>query len=298
MMPAPTGPCLSRVTNRGQSPPDRIVIYGPPGWGKTSFAAHMPKAIFLMTPGEDRIKKLIEQQLVPPVDYFEDTADSWDEVTAAVKQLLDQQHSFQTLVIDTGNGAEALAQRHVCESEFAGDWGEGGYNSFGRGEKITANRLWSPFVALLDRLREERKMRIVLCCHAGIRTVKNPEGADYDRIEPALSRLGWGLTSKWADMILCGASEIRVKKESKLARGKAEGHGVRLLHTATSAAYEAKNCHRLPPTINLGNDPLKMWERFKAAFPKRPQTARGPIEAPQDHPPANGTPAPDPAAAP
>jgi AAA domain len=264
---------LARTNTVGRNKPDRIILYGPPGWGKTSFAAYMPKAVFIMTPGEDRLLKLIEQGLVPPTGYFEDIAQSWPDVTGAVQQLIDQPHDYQTLVVDTGNGVERLAHEEVCYGEFGGDWGEKGFASFGTGEKITANRLWSPFLALLDELRSKRRMRIVLCCHAGVRTVRNPEGADYEKIEPSLSKQGWGMTAKWADMILCGSFDIQVKKESKIGKGKAQGTYARLLHTQASPAYEAKNCHRLPATINLGKDALKAFAAFRAAFPARPQPA-------------------------
>jgi hypothetical protein len=264
-------PSLANVATRSPTLPDRIVLYGPPGWGKTSFASRMPSAIFLMTPGEDRLKKLIEQGLAPETAHFPDLAETWQDVSAAVKELTTQPHDFKTLVIDTGNGAERLAQEEVCEQDFRGDWSEAGFNGFGRGEKITANRIWSPFLSLLDRLREARHMRIVLCCHAIIRNTKNPEGQDYDKIEPSLTKQGWSLTAKWCDMILCGSLELAVKKEGKIAHGKATGGRARLLHTSPTAAYEAKNCHRLPPTIRLGEDPYKAFDAFRAAFKPSPR---------------------------
>ncbi len=262
-------PTLARVKTRSATLPDRIVIYGPPGWGKTSLAARMPGAIFLMTPGEDRLKKLIEQGLAPETAHFPDLAETWSDITGAVAELTTQPHDYSTFVLDTGNGAEKLAQADVCNVNFGGDWTESGFNGFGRGEKITVNRLWIPFLALLDRLREKRKMRIVLCCHATIRSTKNPEGHDYDKIEPALSKPAWVETAKWADMILCGALEIAVKKESKIAHGKATGGRARLLHTSPTAAIDAKNCHRLPPTIRLGEDPARAFDAFKNAFPRK-----------------------------
>lgn len=264
------GMTLSKVVTRSKTLPDRIVMFGQPGWGKTSLCAGMPRPIFLMTPGEDRLKKLIEQGLVPPTAHFEEVAQEWQDVMAAVRELHRQQHDYQTFVIDTGNGAERLAQEDVCETQFGGDWGEGGFNAFARGEKITVNKLWVPFLSELDRLRQDRKMRIVLACHSIIRSTKNPEGQDYDKIEPGLSKLGWAFTAKWADMILCGSLDINIKKESKVARGKATGGKVRLLHTSASAAYDAKNVHRLPATINLGSDPMTMYAKFRAAFPARP----------------------------
>src|SRR5579859_2480461 len=102
-------PSLARVATRGQSLPDRVVIYAPPGWGKTSFAARMPGAIVLMTPGEDRLVKLIEGGLVPETSFFPDLARCWGDVTGAVEELLIQPHDYRSLVIDTGNGAERLA---------------------------------------------------------------------------------------------------------------------------------------------------------------------------------------------
>lgn len=262
---------LDSVVSESKPLPDRIVIYGPPGWGKTSFAAHMPRPIVLMTPGEDRLVKLIEQGLVPKTPFFPRTAESWSDVQDAVNALATQPHEYQTLIVDTANGAERLGQEMVCENDFKGDWGEYGFASFGKGERITANRLWWQLLQRLDDLRESRRMRIVLCCHSSVRSTKNPDGPDYDKIEPSLSKPAWGFTSRWADMILCGSFDVSVGKENprdKTQRAKGKGGKVRILHTSASAAFDAKNCHRLPSEIDLGDDPYRAFERFKAAFPR------------------------------
>lgn len=263
---------LSSVVTESRPLPDRIVLYGAPSWGKTTFAAHMPKAIFLMTPGEDRLRKLIAEGLCPPTPHFPDTAGTWADVAAAVQELLTQQHDYQTFVLDTANGAERLGQEQVCQSDFRGDWGEYGFASFGKGERITANQLFWPLLQQLDLLRERRRMRIVLLCHAVSRGTKNPDGPDFDKIEPSLSRSAWGYASRWADMILYGAFERSVEKENpknKLEKAKGKGGKVRLLHVSPSAAFDAKNCHRLPPVIRLGDDPLRAYEHFRAAFPRK-----------------------------
>lgn len=262
---------LATVARRSASLPDRIVLYGPPSWGKTSFAARMPGAIVLMTPGEDRLKKLIEQGLCPETPHFPDLAETWGDVTEAVAVLTEQAHDYKTLVIDTGNGAERLAHELVCAEEYQGDWGEHGFARYGAGEKVAADRLWVPFLTALDRLRERRRMRVVLLCHSGVVSVKNPEAGDYDKVVPALSKRAWGYTAKWADLVLYGALEVQLAKDdprSKLAKNKARGGRVRLLHCQPTAAYEAKNVHRLPPTIRLGDDHARAYEMFRAAFPR------------------------------
>ena len=69
-------------------------------------------------------------------------------------------------------------------------------------------------------------MRIVLLCHTAIRSTKNPDGPDYDKIVPSLSRYSWEYTMKWADMILRGSLESSAQKENpknKFERAKGVG---------------------------------------------------------------------------
>ncbi|HBI46891.1 MAG TPA: hypothetical protein DDY78_29165 [Planctomycetales bacterium] len=279
---APRRPSLARVVTQGKALPDRIVLYAPPGWGKTTFATGFPRPIFLMTPGEDRLVRLIEQGLVPQTAHFQDLATSFLDVRAAVRDLIDLEHDHQTLVIDAATGAERLAHEQIAIQHFSrddgeADWGEHGFNGFGKGEKISANQLWMPFLQLLDDLRATRRMRIVLLCHSGTHSQRNPDGPDYDKVAP-LSKQAWAFTSKWADMILRGSVEVTLKKDdpkSKIAKAKAQGGNVRILHTVGAAAFDAKNCHRLPPTIRLGEDPHRAFDAFRAAFPKRQEVSNG-----------------------
>src|SRR5581483_10992116 len=210
LTPSPRrAPTLSRVT-RGRKPcPDRIILYAPPGWGKTTWAAYLRRALVVTTPGEDRIHKLIEQGLVPPVDVLDDTAESWADVNDVTDELLTGPHNYETVVYDTGNGLERLAHEAVCQEQFDGNWGEHGFGGFGRGEKVSTNSLWVPFLAKLERLRQRRRVRVVLLAHVGVVSVKNPEGLDYDKIGPAFSKPAWAFTARWADMVLYGTFDTQ-----------------------------------------------------------------------------------------
>lgn len=285
---------LQSVVTESRPLPDRIVVYADPGWGKTTFAARMPKPIILMTPGEDRLAQLIAQGLVPPTPHFPETAQTWDDIVAAVDELIRSPHDFRTFVLDTANGSERLAQESVCDADYGGNWGESGFASFAKGERITADRHWFPFLQQLDDLRAKRRMRIVLLCHAVVRPTKNPDGPDYDKILPSMSKPSWSYTAKWADMILRGALESTAKKENprnKIEKAKGVGGKVRLLYTSAAASFEAKNCHRLPHCIRLGDDPLRAFDAFRAAFPlPRPTNAEPVAPAahlePEEEPPA------------
>src|SRR5262245_55584679 len=54
------GPSLAQVTTATRKLPNRVILHGVEGWGKTSFAAQAPKPIFLMTRGEDGLETLID----------------------------------------------------------------------------------------------------------------------------------------------------------------------------------------------------------------------------------------------
>jgi hypothetical protein len=86
---------LAAVVKGKIEAPYRLVIHGPDGVGKTSFAADAPKPIFLDK--EDGSEHL-------PVERFPTPADgkvTWSDVHAAVAEATNEQHDYQTFVIDT-----------------------------------------------------------------------------------------------------------------------------------------------------------------------------------------------------
>ena len=61
-------------------------------------------------------------------------------------------------------------------------------------------------------------MRVVILCHTATRSTKNPDGPDFDRIVPSLSKPAWDYTCKWADMILRGSFESTAQKDNPKGR--------------------------------------------------------------------------------
>ena len=66
------GSVLARVTRQAKPLPPRIVLYAAEKFGKTSWAAHAWKPIFLLTQGETGLLPLLETGRVPPVDHVPD----------------------------------------------------------------------------------------------------------------------------------------------------------------------------------------------------------------------------------
>ena len=74
---------LQSIERSSQLPP-RVVLYGVPGIGKTTFAAQMPAPIFL--PVEDGLGQLEVDTFTRPSSYT--------DVIEAISTLIQQDHSY------------------------------------------------------------------------------------------------------------------------------------------------------------------------------------------------------------
>jgi hypothetical protein len=106
-------------------------------------------------------------------------------------------------------------------------------------------------------------MGIIALCHTKVKTFKNPEGADYDRYQPDMHEKTWGLTHKWADIVLFANFHTVIEDEKKR---KAAGGQVRIIQTERTAAYDAKNRAGLPQMIQMGQDGAAAWANFVTAL--------------------------------
>lgn len=260
-------PSLSDVTGKGNNLPNRYVIHAVEGFGKTSFGAQTPKPIFLMTKGETGLETLIDSGRLPEVPHFPEIQD-WESLLGAIETLAVEEHEYKSLVIDTINGAERLCHEFVCVRDFGGDWGERGFTGYMRGYEVALGE-WRLLLNALDRLRETKRMAIVCLCHTKVKTFRNPEGADYERYQADMHDKTWGLSHKWADVVLFGNFEVTVMDGRKEAASDKKGKGVggksRMIYTERSAAYDAKNRLGLPPEIEMGTSPQEAWANYVQA---------------------------------
>lgn len=270
-----------RISRGGCGLPSRVVFHAVEGVGKTSFAAHAPGVVFSMTKGETGLLSLIDNGRLPETDHF-DEAFRWRDLLADVQYLLDTKTGHRGYAIDTLNGAERLCFEHVCEDLFDGSWKD--FDAFGRGVNVALAE-WGRFITLLDELRQARRIGIICLAHTKVSTYKNPLGEDYDRFTPAMHAQTWGVALKWADIVLFGNFDVKVKKGIG-AKGKGEGGDKRTLYTRRTAAYDAKERAGLPPSIPLGARPEEGWANFAAAL-KRSRVDSAPREAQAEH--RNGT---------
>lgn len=218
----------------------KVVIYGPEGIGKTTFAAQFPNPLFIDTEGSTVGFDLARTE----------APQSW---TALLQQVRDvkAERPCQTLVIDTADWAERLDMRHVCAQN---GWKGIEDPGFGKGYTPTVEE----FGKLLDLLTDviEAGINVVLTAHAAIRKFEQPdEAASYNRWALALidapKMSNAAKVKEWADAVLFVnfKTYVEVVGEGKSAKGKAVGGQKRVMYTQHHACWDAKNRWGLPAEV-------------------------------------------------
>ena len=231
------------ITGKSAQPP-RVMIYGTEGIGKSSFAASAPNPIFIQT--EDGLSEIATSKL-PLCNTF-------DDVISQLKGIRDEQHSFNTVVIDSLDWLERIIHARV-----AGDYGvksiekaDGGY---GRGY-VHALAYWQQVISLLNELRNKKSMAVILIAHAKVERFEDPEHPAYDRYSPRLHKAVNSLVCEWVDAVLFATRRMRVDADTGKAAPVGADGGERVLRTNGSPAYIAKNRYSLPNEMALS------WQSF------------------------------------
>ena len=269
--PTGSGPALtlSDVRRSGQKLPNRHIWHAVEGFGKTSLAAQAPSPVFLMTQGETGLETLIDNGRLPEIPHFPEFHE-WMALRKAVRVLIDEAHEYKTLVLDTLNGAERMCHRFVTERDFDGKTDS--FLAYGKGPEVALPE-WTLFLNDLDRLRETKKMAIICLTHTKVKPFKNPSGADYDRYTPDMHEKTWGLSHKWADVVLFGNFEAVIlggnvsNDDRKNRKGKAaDVECDRVLYCERRTAFDAKNRIGLPAALTISSeDPKQAWVDFMNA---------------------------------
>lgn len=242
---------LNEIQTGKQQLPPRVTVYGTPGIGKTLFASKAPKPIFIQT--EDGLSEI-------DCDRFP-LATLLETVLQFLTALLNETHKYQTVVIDSLDWLEQLIFQELCRqySVSSIEKVDGGYS---RGYTHALIH-WKQILDLLNALRLQKSMIVILIAHAKVERFEDPESTAYDRYSPRLHKHASALVCEWSDAVLFATRKIRVQSEDAgfnrkrgIAYGLGRDGGERVLRTIGSPSCVAKNRYSLPEEIPLD------WDAF------------------------------------
>ena len=236
---------MLKIIEGKEKRPLKIVIYGPEGIGKSTFASQFPDPLFIDVEGGTsnldvrRIK----------------CNKSWDELITVVKEIHEDPTICKTVVLDTADWSESLCSNAVCQKYRKNNIEDFGY---GKGYVYLVDE-FSKLLTLMDQLIEVG-INVVITAHAKPRKFELPEeqGA-FDRYEMKLSKQVAPLLKEWSDALFFVNYKIYVittENNSKKAQG-----GKRVLYTTHNPTYDAKNRFNLPEELEL--DFLTIAHLFK-----------------------------------
>ena len=214
----------------------KVVIYGPEGIGKSTFAAQFPEPLFIDTEGSTSELNVARTK----------RPSSWTMIIEQIKEIMNTPGLCKTLVIDTIDWAENLCVEHVCQTR-----GKKGIEDFGYGNGyVYSKEEFGRFLNLLSDVKD-KGINVVLTAHAQLRKFEQPDelGA-YDRWELKLGKKTASQTAplikEWSDMLLfANYKTIVVATDDQGKKHKAQG-GKRVMYTAHHPCWDAKNRYGLP----------------------------------------------------
>ena len=223
-----------QITRGRKARAQKVVIYGPEGIGKSTFAAQFPEPVFIDTEGST--DNMDVARLDKPT--------SWAMLVNEIAFIKANPTECKTLIVDTVDWAEQLAVAHVCSQH-----GKQGIEDFGWGKGYTyVQEEMGRFLNVLSDL-VDMGINVVLTAHAQIKKFEQPdEMGSYDRYELKLGQKTGSKTAplvkEWADMVLFANYKTLVMTTDN-GKKKAQG-GERVMYTNHRPAWDAKNRHGLP----------------------------------------------------
>lgn len=235
--------------------PPRFIVHGDAKVGKTTFTTGMPNPIIFDIDGNGGSENLNVVRLDKDTEGFDV---SYDGIMTAIGQLYTQEHSFNTLSIDSADWLEKLLIKKVCDDAKVDNIGK---ISHGKGY-IELESLFKNIIDGMQALRDKKKMMVGFVCHTKVNTYDNTLGEDYHKSELKMTSRCQGLLEEWADIIVFATLKTYTKKQISGFGEKHKAVGderVALLNKSPS--YLAGNRYNgFPAEL-----PLE-WQAFSNAF--------------------------------
>lgn len=226
--------------------PAKIVIYGEPKTGKTTFAAQADDVFFINVEGGlDYLPNQVRS--TPHIT-------SWKELQGWLNHIFsDDSFTCGTIVIDSLDWVERIIQDERVKQEGAESITDSNVKAFAfyKGVSECAEQAMKVF-KWLDAIYKKKKIPAIIIAHSQVKNIDLPSQEPYSRHQMKMSKALSAKTEEWADLILMAGYSFHVDKD-----GKAISEPKRVLFAGGSAAWVGGGRMPLPKEMPLNYDNLK-----------------------------------------
>lgn len=214
-------------------------IFGAGGIGKTTACA-IKGSVWIQTEQGEGVLKLQAFDLVK----------KYEQVGEYIDALLENDHDYKLLVIDSLDHLEPLMWAHVCEKN---KWQHIDETGYGRGYVAALNE-WRKLISKLNELRDKKDMHVCMIAHAAPRKVDQPDGTQFHVMDLKLHSKSSMFIAESCDCVFYAQPEIAIKTKDKGFGQKTTvgiNTGNRIMHSVGTPHFVAKNRFGLPEELPL-----------------------------------------------
>lgn len=246
---------LKKAVERSKATVDPLVvtIAGEAGRGKTTMAASFPKPFFVMV--ENGLRSIPEKDrpdgsLIPSVDFL------WN----IMKALGEEDHDYQTIVIDSVTKLDDMFAQHVIENDPKKPKGlNQALGGFGNGP-AAVGALHLRLRKECEHLKNKKGVNIVFIAHATVESIDLPDSEPFMRYSVRLGKNSIAPYRDDVDVVGFVRQQMFLRGEDG-ERKKAVSTQVREFVCTLEASSIAKNRLNItqPMPFEIGTNPLDKW---------------------------------------
>ncbi|MEP3248077.1 MAG: ATP-binding protein [Sneathiella sp.] len=246
---------LASLETQTNPRPPRILVYGVPGVGKTVLGITAPKPVFIRT--EDGLDgKMPDGTLAIDALQANNGATfplckTFEEVLECLATLANEEHDFETLVVDSCDWLEMLLQSYTARKSGHASIEDAGY---GKGYIDAKRHFEELYLGGINYLNVEKSMTIMQVAHSSVVKFDSPDVDPYNRYEIKMHKHTSNLLQEHSDCILFANYKIATTKTDvgfNKKQNRAVGTGERILQTNDRPTHLAKNRYGMPDQIPM-----------------------------------------------
>ena len=241
---------LNQVKGKKEIKPISVLFYGVHGIGKTSFAAGAEKPIFIG----------VEENNEFDVARFPKVT-SWGQLKDQLTTLMKEKHDYRTVVIDTIDGLEEIAQLEILTGKDAQKSMATARGGFGKAYEEMENMFVDIRDNYLAKLRDAG-MQVIVLAHSEKNKFEDPMLAiSYDTYSTSCHKKCKSIFQDWCQAILFANYDL-VRAENASGKEYAESlDGKRVIYTEERPSHIGKNRFDLPYELEFPKQ--GSWAIFK-----------------------------------